>query len=367
MPKATTPKTRSSQATSSSSAATKTAQCTPDFMTAIWFQAGYTGSVDYNAIETNLNDYYEPTLLPTHMKLKSAANTGGWFQDLFEYLMANYCSSGRVFVLKKPSLVADVEIAPLPIPAPVHLGTPEPKTVSSMTADDAPVAHLHTPKPEVVSTKVADDNLHTPLAATEQKTPEAPTLPIPSPNAPNAAHPMTPLTDTAMASPSATAVDLSLDESNGAPENIHNDEDDDEDWMDAPEETDPPVAETTVTPADADANVSMNHTDAGTSSGPDPEGAVGTDITKTNEKKGAKKMRGRKAGKQKQQPLVNENVSSPVTTGGNDEPKNLEDGVQAEQVDVTHMPLHRSKRKIAETKADSDGTDGTQRKHRKKQ
>ncbi|KAE9402367.1 hypothetical protein BT96DRAFT_937180 [Gymnopus androsaceus JB14] len=315
-----------------------------DFMTAIWFQAGYTGSVDYNAIETNPNDYYEPTLLPAHMKLKR-----------------------RVFVLKKPSPVADVEIAPPPIPAPVHLGTPEPKTVSSMTADDAPVAHLRTPKPEVVSTKVADDNLHTPLATTEQKTPEAPALPIPSPNAPNAAHPMIPLTDTAMASPSATAVDLSLDENNGAPENIHNDEDDDEDWMDAPEETDPPVAETTVTPADADANVSMNHTDAGTSSGPDPEGAVGTDITKTNEKKGAKKMRGRKAGKQKQQPLVNENVSSPATTGGNDKPKNLEDGVQAEQVDVTHMPLRRSKRKIAETEADGDGTDGTQRKHRKKQ
>ncbi|KAE9390034.1 hypothetical protein BT96DRAFT_946424 [Gymnopus androsaceus JB14] len=301
-----------------------------DFMTAIWFQAGYTGSIDYNAIETNPNDYYEPTLLPTHMKLKSAANTGG--------------CSGRVFMLKKPSPVADVEIAPPPIPAPVHLGTPEPKTVSSMTVDDAPVAHLHTPKPEVVSTKVADDNLHTPLAATEQKTPEAPTLPIPSPNAPNAAHPMTPLTDTAMASPSATAMTMKIG------------------WTCLRKLTRPSI-ETTVTPADADANVSMNHTDAGTSSGPDPKGAVGTDITKTNEKK----MWGRKAGKQKQQPLVNENVSSPVTTGGNDEPKNLEDGVQAEQVDVTHMPLCRSKKKIAETEADSDGMDGTQRKHRKKQ
>ncbi|KAE9393140.1 hypothetical protein BT96DRAFT_999766 [Gymnopus androsaceus JB14] len=230
-----------------------------DFMTAIWFQAGYTGS--------------------------SAGITGGWFQDLFEYLMANYCSSGRVFMLKKPS------------PGASDVGNSPPPDLVTETA--VPVAHLGTPEVEVVSSKAADDDLHAPLAATEQKTPEAPALPIPSPNTPNAAHPLTPLTDTdtAMASPSATsplhsdsvdsnaAVDLSLDENNKALENMHNDEG--EDWMDEAEDTEPLDAETKFTAPDADANVCMNHTDAGASSGPDPEGNVGTDITKTNGKKGA--------------------------------------------------------------------------------
>jgi len=299
-------------------------------------QAGYTGSIDYNAIESNASDYYKPTLLPTHMKLKSAGITGGWFQDLFKYLMANYCSSGRVFMLKKPSPGAsDVGNGPLP---------------DLVTETAAPVAHLGTPEAEVVSSKAADDDLHTPLAATEQKTPEAPALPIPSPNTPNAAHPMTPLTDTdtAMASPSATsplhsdsvdsnaAVDLSLDENNKALENMHNDEG--EDWMDEPEDTEPLDAETKFTALDTDANVCMNHTDAGTSSGPDPEGNVGTDITKTNGKKGAgaKKPRERKA-----------------------------QVVQDEQVDTTHTSLRRSKRKIEQTEADNDGTNGTQRKRGK--
>ncbi|KAE9390874.1 hypothetical protein BT96DRAFT_945801 [Gymnopus androsaceus JB14] len=302
-------------------------------MTAIWFQAGYTGSIDYNAIETNTSDYYKPTLPPTHMKLKSAGITGGWFQDLFEYLMANYCSSGRVFMLKKPSPVAsDVSNAPPP---------------DLITETAAPVANLGTPEAEIVSSKVTDDDLHTPLAATEQKIPEATTLPIPLPNTPNAAHPMTPIMDmdTAMASPLATsplhsdlvdsntAVNLSLDENNTALKNMHNNED--EDWMDTLEDTEPLDTETKFTAPDPNANVRMNHTDAGTSSGPDPKGNLSTDIMKTNGKKGAgaKKLREHKA-----------------------------QVVQDEQVDTTHMPLCHSKQKIEQTKADNDGTNGTQRK-----
>ncbi|KAE9398419.1 hypothetical protein BT96DRAFT_940194 [Gymnopus androsaceus JB14] len=236
-----------------------------DFMTTIWFQAGYTDSIDYNAKKTN-----------------SAGITEGWFQDLFKYLMANYCSSGRFFMLKKPSPVASDGNAPLP---------------DLVLETAAPAAHLGTPELEIVSSKVADDDLHTPLATTEQKTPKTPTLPIPLPNTPNAAHPMTLLTDKAMASPSAISplhsnlvdsnavVDLSLDENNTALKNMHNHED--EDWMNALEDTEPLDAETTVTALDTNANVCMNHTDAGTSSGPDPKGNVGTGITRTNGKKGA--------------------------------------------------------------------------------
>ncbi|KAE9390340.1 hypothetical protein BT96DRAFT_946180 [Gymnopus androsaceus JB14] len=176
-------------------------------------------------------------------------------------------------MLKKPSPVAS------------DIGNGPPPDLVTETA--APVAHLGTPEVEVVSLKAVDDDLHTPLAATEHKTPEAPALPIPLPNTPNAAHPMTPLMDmdTAMASPLATsplhcdsvdsnaAVNLSLDENNKALENMHNNEG--EDWMDKPEDTEPLDTETKFTAPDANANVCMNHTDAGTSSGPDPEGNVG--------------------------------------------------------------------------------------------
>ncbi|KAE9396798.1 hypothetical protein BT96DRAFT_941459 [Gymnopus androsaceus JB14] len=114
-----------------------------DFMTVIWVQAGYTGPVDYDSIESNPSNFYDTTLLPDNLKLKSAATVGGWFLDLVEYLMANYSDKGRPFALKGPMLdhpvketltfpsnTAGPSVAPSIMPAPpvTSLKMPAPPT-----------------------------------------------------------------------------------------------------------------------------------------------------------------------------------------------------------------------------------------------
>lgn len=78
-------------------------------------QASYTGPVDYDAIDNDPSKYYDSALLPAHLKLKSAAITGGWFLDLFEYLMVKYCDNGGVFALKGPNLETPISV---PLKAP---------------------------------------------------------------------------------------------------------------------------------------------------------------------------------------------------------------------------------------------------------
>ncbi|KAJ3710094.1 hypothetical protein C8R42DRAFT_648972 [Lentinula raphanica] len=71
-----------------------------DFVTAIWFQAGYTGPVLFEEIAKSPSKYYDTNLLPLSMKLRSPSEHGGWIFDLVGYLMSEFSERGQPFVLR---------------------------------------------------------------------------------------------------------------------------------------------------------------------------------------------------------------------------------------------------------------------------
>lgn len=309
-------------------------------------QAGYTGPVDYDVIDSNPSNYYDTTLLPAHLRLRSAAITGGWFLDLFEHLMVNYSDKGGVFALKGPSLEAPTltsNIAPLKTPDAADPTTiPDPPTTPFKMSDTTPASSSHTPTLSRTPAAAAAPS----TIADDPTVSETDRLMSPSNTAESSvssAKALVPATSTShMAEPDAVEIaaldNVATSGMRDAENGAHEDEDS---WMDTADE--PTPASETLTEGDANTRADDESRSTDTSS---------AETCREVGKKGGKGSKGRGAVRQGES--EGENVVPPPSP-----PKTR--GSQIQQ-----QPLRRSKRTVGEQMDVGSSMSGPRKRLRRK-